>query len=217
MSGAPTLPREQLSPTAAHVDRALAAYGYELAPAMAAIDDAVPGFGGLFHPDTPAADLRAAAETVADDASRGVGTADRSADGPSELVVYVDGSSRGNPGPAGAGAVVRADGEDLLRLGRPVGSNAGNNLAEYAALQLGVDAVVTRYGPARLDVRIDSMTVIDDVWRSRSPSASFAPYGGAVAELLSAVPDHGWTHLSDDDPNPADARATVGADVAALD
>jgi len=51
------------------------------------------------------------------------------------FVLYVDGSSRGNPGPAGAGAVIMdADEEPLARLGRPVGARTGNNTAEYVAL-----------------------------------------------------------------------------------
>jgi ribonuclease HI len=89
-------------------------------------------------------------------------------------------------------------------------------VAEYAALQLGLDAVVTRFDPTRLEVRIDSMTVVDDVWRGESSTDAYATYSDAIGDLLAAVPDHEWTHLVDSDPNPADARATVGADIAAL-
>ncbi|WP_436901851.1 ribonuclease HI family protein [Halovenus halobia] len=211
-SSADPLPRESLSEAAARVDRALAQYGYELDAAIAAIDDATAGYGGLFDPDTDAAELRAACETVIAAGPPEATAKDDTV--PPELVLYVDGSSRGNPGPAGAGAVVQTADQTLAKLGRPVGRHADNNIAEYAALQLGLTAV-SEYEPASLEVRIDSMTVIDDVWRGGSDE-SFLPYSDAVAELLSAIPAHRWTHLADSDPNPADSRATVGADIAAI-
>lgn len=210
LRGTDPLPRESLSKTATAVDRALAVHGYELDAAIDAIDDATPGYGGLFDPNTDRRELRDACETVIEAEPTPVGTQQPHP----EVVLYVDGSSRGNPGPAGAGAVVQAGEQTLATLGRPVGSHADNNIAEYAALQLGLTAV-SEYDPASLEVRIDSMTVIDDVWRGGSDE-SFTPYSDAVAELLSGVPAHRWTHLVDSDPNPADSRATVGADIAAI-
>ena len=204
------LPHESLSETARAVDRALAVHGYDIDSAIDAIDEATPGYGGLFDPNTDRRELRAACERVVDAGPEPVGEWEHHP----EVVLYVDGSSRGNPGPAGAGAVVQVDGETRAALGRPVGRHADNNVAEYAALQLGLRAVGA-YDPATLDVRIDSMTVIDAVWRDGSTD-SFAPYSDAVAELLSGVPAHRWTHLVDSDPNPADSRATVGADIAAI-
>ncbi|WP_142860546.1 ribonuclease HI family protein [Salinigranum halophilum] len=212
------VPDEPLSPLAALTDRVLAVYGYEVSPAIDAIDDAVPGFGGLFDPGTTSGELTEALEGVldgADDPERLRGRANRRE---VEAVLYADGSSRGNPGPAGAGAVLLdGDEETLARLGRPVGSNTGNNTAEYAALALGVDQLLTRYEPTRLEVRIDSMTVVRDVWQGHgSGDAGFRPYREAIVERLDRVPHHEWTHLADSDPNPADALATVGADIASL-
>jgi ribonuclease HI len=209
--GRERLPAETLSPLAARVDEALAAYGYEIEPAVAAIDDAVSGHGGLFDPRTTDAERRAAIETVlAERPSLG----EPSATVPSELVLYVDGSSRGNPGPAGA--VLLADETELVSLGRPVGSHAGNNVAEYAALQLGLNVAVGRFGVDEVEVRIDSRTVIDDVWGGEANATPADTYRTAIDGHLSALRSHGWTHLADHEPNPADARATVGADIAAL-
>jgi ribonuclease HI len=54
-----------------------------------------------------------------------------------KLVVHVDGGSRGNPGPAAAGAVLATPaGEVLAREGELLGI-ATNNVAEYRALILG--------------------------------------------------------------------------------
>src|SRR5687767_2614597 len=50
------------------------------------------------------------------------------------ITLEFDGGSRGNPGPAGIGVVLRAkDGTELLTLGRFIG-RATNNVAEYQAL-----------------------------------------------------------------------------------
>ncbi|ODR80987.1 ribonuclease H, partial [Haladaptatus sp. W1] len=137
------LPAEHLSPLATLVDGVLAGVGYEMAAATDAINDAVPGYGGLFDPATTPSELRRALESLL-----ASGLARPSAPEPTSdtLILYVDGSSRGNPGPAGAGAVIMdAAGEELARLGRPVGSKTGNNTAEYIALQLGLSELLVRY------------------------------------------------------------------------
>jgi ribonuclease HI len=210
------LPSEPLSPLAEHVDRVLAAHAYDVSATIDAVDAAVPGIGGLFDPDTEATELRSALDQVlaADDHQP---RRERALpDG--RAVLYVDGSSRGNPGPAGAGAVVQtADGEVVLELGRPVGSQTDNNTAEYAALHLGLTELLAQFDPETVEVRIDSRTVIRSVWEDQTdPGEAFREYRAAVLDLLEAVPDHDWVHLADSDPNPADALATVGADLAEL-
>jgi len=209
------LPAEHLSPLAALVDEVLAGVGYEVAAATDAIDDAVPGYGGLFDPATTSTELRRALESLL---ASGVTRPPVPEPTDDAFVLYVDGSSRGNPGPAGAGAViVDAEEDELARLGRPVGSRTGNNTAEYVALQLGLSELLTRYEPRRLEVRIDSMTVVRDVWGGDDPTEpGVETYSEAIAAALSSVPEHQYTHLADDDPNPADALATVGADIAAF-
>ena len=76
------------------------------------------------------------------------------------LTLEFDGGSRGNPGPAGIGVVVRAaDGTPLVTLGRFIG-RATNNVAENKALitalqqarQLGAKKVIVR-GDSELVVR----------------------------------------------------------------
>ena len=66
-------------------------------------------------------------------------------------------------------------------------------------------------------MRIDSRTVIRDVWGGDDPTEpGVETYSEAVTEVLSTIPEHQYTHLADSDPNPADALATVGADIAAF-
>ena len=208
------LPTDRLSPLASRVDDVLALYGYEIGPAIEAIDGAVAGYGGLFSPGTSDGEIRAAVEEVLAAGPPSGGDPWRSGD--LDVVLYVDGSSRGNPGPAGAGAVLRAAEGPTVRLGRPVGASAENNTAEYAALHLGLEALAARCDSATVEVRIDSRTVIDDIWGDGDGVAAAAPYRPAIRDRLAALSACEWTHLVDSDPNPADARAAVGADIAAL-
>jgi len=75
------------------------------------------------------------------------------------LTLEFDGGSRGNPGPAGIGVVIRAeDGQELVTLGRPIGV-ATNNVAEYHALILALKKAL-ELGAAKIIVRGDSELVI---------------------------------------------------------
>ncbi|MDZ5811476.1 ribonuclease HI family protein [Halorubrum sp. AD140] len=209
------LPTATLSPLANRVEAVFTVYDYEIRAAIDAIDAAVTGFGGLFVPETTDDEIRTAVDKILAGDPPSAGKRCRDPDG-SNVVLYVDGSSCGNPGPAGAGAVAQVDGEPFAELGRPVGSRAENNTAEYAALHLGLEALVSRCDPSAVEIRIDSTTVIDDIWRDGDGVAAAAPYRPAILEHLSALSACEWTHLADHEPNPADARAAVGADIAAL-
>lgn len=131
-SDSSVLPVQSLSPLAERVDRVLERFGYEADPAIAAVDDAIPGHGGLFGPATTAAERRTATDQLLE-TDTSCHTSPMS-DG-DVFVLYVDGSARNNPGPAGAGAVIRdGAGDELVRMGRPVGSRADNNTADVAEM-----------------------------------------------------------------------------------
>ena len=70
-----------------------------------------------------------------------------------------DGGSRGNPGPAGIGVVVRAaDGTPVVTLGRFIG-RATNNAAEYRALII-VMSEALKLGAKHIVIRGDSELVV---------------------------------------------------------
>jgi probable phosphoglycerate mutase len=89
------------------------------------------------------------------------------------LVIEADGGSRGNPGPAGYGALV-ADGD----TGEVLAERAGylgvvtNNVAEYRGLIAGLRAAREIDPQARLDVRLDSMLLVRQMkgeWKVKHP------------------------------------------------
>lgn len=75
------------------------------------------------------------------------------------LTLEFDGGSRGNPGPAGIGVVIRAeDGTPLVTLGRFIG-RATNNVAEYHALIAALKKA-TELGARKIIIRGDSELVV---------------------------------------------------------
>jgi broad specificity phosphatase PhoE/ribonuclease HI len=89
------------------------------------------------------------------------------------LVVEADGGSRGNPGPAGYGALVRdADtGRVLAERAASVG-RATNNVAEYGGLVAGLQAALDLDPAADVEVRMDSKLVVEQMsgrWKVKHP------------------------------------------------
>jgi broad specificity phosphatase PhoE/ribonuclease HI len=89
------------------------------------------------------------------------------------LIVEADGGSRGNPGPAGYGALVRdADtGRVLAERAASVG-RATNNVAEYGGLVAGLQAVLDLDPTASVEVRMDSKLVVEQMsgrWKIKHP------------------------------------------------
>ena len=75
------------------------------------------------------------------------------------LYLYVDGACSGNPGPAGAAAILKdADGTTLLEKARAFGP-ATNNVAEYQAVVLGLELAAT-LRPKALTIRSDSELLV---------------------------------------------------------
>ena len=60
------------------------------------------------------------------------------------LEIYIDGASKGNPGPAGIGVIICRNGEVIKNISRFIGTTT-NNFAEYSALICGMEeALVLR-------------------------------------------------------------------------
>ncbi|UQX87298.1 bifunctional RNase H/acid phosphatase [Jatrophihabitans telluris] len=78
------------------------------------------------------------------------------------VVVEADGGSRGNPGPAGYGAVVRDEAGTVLAEVREFLGVTTNNVAEYRGLIAGLSAA-QELGARRVTVRMDSKLVIEQV------------------------------------------------------
>lgn len=90
----------------------------------------------------------------------------------SRVIVEADGGSRGNPGPAGYGAVVfDADHRTVLAERLEAIGRATNNVAEYRGLIAGL-AAAAELGADEVDVRMDSKLVVEQMsgrWQVKHP------------------------------------------------
>lgn len=109
------------------------------------------------------------------------------------LLVEADGGSRGNPGPAGFGAVVcdAESGEVLVECSEGIGF-ATNNVAEYRGLIAGLRAAIELAGAdssqAEVEVRMDSKLVVEQMsgrWKIKHPAMQplAREAGGLVGRL----------------------------------
>ncbi|MFI2029168.1 bifunctional RNase H/acid phosphatase [Streptomyces buecherae] len=92
---------------------------------------------------------------------------------PRRFVVEADGGSRGNPGPAGYGAVVLDEetGQPLAEAAEFIGT-ATNNVAEYQGLIAGLRAAYALDPAAHVLVRMDSKLVVEQMsgrWKIKHP------------------------------------------------
>ena len=78
-------------------------------------------------------------------------------------LIYADGGSRGNPGPAGCGVVItnQATGEVLGNISHFLG-NTTNNVAEYTGLVMGLEKVLD-LGIDHVEARMDSELVVKQI------------------------------------------------------
>lgn len=79
------------------------------------------------------------------------------------LIIEADGGSRGNPGPAAYGTVVRegTTGRLLAERADYLGVTT-NNVAEYTGLLVGLELCAS-LGDVRVDVRLDSKLVVEQM------------------------------------------------------
>jgi len=80
-----------------------------------------------------------------------------------EVQLYADGGSRGNPGPSSSGYVLlNMDDTVILRQGEYLGVTT-NNQAEYQALKLGLEHALHDFHAREVHVYMDSMLVVNQM------------------------------------------------------
>jgi ribonuclease HI len=129
------------------------------------------------------------------------------------LLIHTDGAARGNPGPAGAGAVLRdaADGRVVAEIAQPLG-RATNNVAEWTAVRLALEEAL-RQGATHVDLRMDSELVVRQlagIYRVRHPD--LIPLHAAVAALLRRFAGYTVGHVPRELNRDADRLSNVAID-----
>lgn len=129
------------------------------------------------------------------------------------LLIHTDGAARGNPGPAGAGAILRdaATGDVLAEVAQGLG-RATNNVAEWTAVRLALEEA-RRIGATHVDVRMDSQLVarqISGMYRVKHPDLQ--PIHATVMTLLRSFDGYTVGHIPRELNKDADRLSNVAID-----
>lgn len=126
--------------------------------------------------------------------------------------LYVDGASRGNPGMAGAGAVIKGpDGAVLKRLKKYLDITT-NNMAEYHALIIALEAAHSMR-IRRIRVFSDSELMVKQInGQYRVKSADLRPLYEKAVKLLKGFEEAKIEHVYREDNSDADALANEAID-----
>lgn len=128
------------------------------------------------------------------------------------MIVACDGASRGNPGPAGAGAqLVDADGTVLSEVAEGLGETT-NNVAEYTAVIRGLERA-HELGVRTVLLRSDSQLLIYQligVYRVKTPH--LRPLHRRVREIASRFDSIEYEHVRRERNAEADRLANEAVD-----
>lgn len=135
-----------------------------------------------------------------------------------EYTIYTDGGARGNPGPAGAGALIQdADGNTVKEVSQYLGRRT-NNWAEYEAVALGLEALRKQLGTkkaktAAVTVKLDSELVVKQLnGEYQVREETLYPQFMQVWNLRVQMPNTTFTHIPRAQNKRADALANQAMD-----
>ena len=131
---------------------------------------------------------------------------------PVRVIVNTDGAARGNPGPAGAGAiVVDPAGEVLAEVAEGLGETT-NNVAEYTAAIRGLEAAEA-VGAREVVLRSDSLLLVQQLTgRYRVKTAHLQPLHRRVVQLATHFDRVIYEHVPRERNADADRLANLGVD-----
>jgi ribonuclease HI len=132
--------------------------------------------------------------------------------GPARVIINCDGAARGNPGPAGAGAVVVDEsGAVLAEVAEGLGETT-NNVAEYTAVIRGLEEA-KRLGAREVLLRSDSQLLINQLTgRYRVKAPHLQPLHKRVRDLMRAFTRVDLEHVPRERNAAADSLANLGVD-----
>jgi ribonuclease HI len=126
--------------------------------------------------------------------------------------LFTDGASRGNPGKAGAGAVLLdSEGRELAARSLYLGE-CTNNAAEYRALLLGLHAAL-ELDCIRLEIYLDSELIVRQIQgRYKVKHETLKPLFDEVKALLAQIKSWSIAHVPREQNKRADQLANRGVD-----
>jgi ribonuclease HI len=129
-----------------------------------------------------------------------------------DAILWTDGAARGNPGPAGIGAILKSPSGEVLYTGSEFLGHTTNNVAEYKAVLLGLTGALAK-GIERIEVRADSELLIKQLkgeYRVKSPG--LRPLFEEARRLIARFNSVKLTHIRRELNGEADRLANQGID-----
>ncbi len=125
------------------------------------------------------------------------------------VVIFTDGASRNNPGPAAIGIVIKDEQDKpLTTISQAIG-HATNNQAEYRAVITALEEAV-KLGAGQVDIRSDSELVVRQInGQYRVKSASLKPLYQQVKQLQSQLEGFTITYIPRQENTEADSLANI--------
>jgi ribonuclease HI len=113
--------------------------------------------------------------------------------GAKRFIIYTDGASRGNPGPAAIGVVIEDEkGRAVARISRRIGETT-NNRAEYLALIAGLEEAA-RLGAEQVIIRLDSQLIVRQL-TGQYKSKELRPLYQKTIRLLERFESYSIEHI----------------------
>jgi len=132
------------------------------------------------------------------------------------LKIYVDGASKGNPGPSGIGVVICRDGEILKNIASFIG-NATNNVAEYMALIYALQESLILHAE-NIEINTDSQLLYRQIKKIyKIKSIKILGLYNQVLQLMSAFKEVSIKHIPREENRGADKLANKAVKQAFLD
>ena len=133
---------------------------------------------------------------------------------PTDIILYIDGGARGNPGPAGYGVrAERADGTLLEEFSEAIGV-ATNNVAEYRGLLAALEWAA-RHGAKAVHVRSDSLLLVQQMLGNyKVKNAGLQPLHAKARLLAQEIGRVSYEHVRRDFNANADRLANSAMDSA---
>lgn len=126
--------------------------------------------------------------------------------------MYADGGARGNPGPAGSGAVLYdADGKEIAAIKKFLGKTT-NNVAEYTAVIIGLQEA-KRLHAETVRVYLDSQLIVRQMngqYRVRQPHLQVLY--AQIQQLLTGFKDVSFQHVPRERNVRADELSNIAMD-----
>lgn len=128
-----------------------------------------------------------------------------------KYAIYSDGAARNNPGPAGAGVVIKHGGKTVAEVAEYLGKTT-NNIAEYMAFIRGLEEALS-LGAKEVECFADSELLVKQInGEYKVKNEGLIPLFHHAQSLLKKFKHHKVTHIRREKNTEADLLSNKGID-----